>query len=340
MTKKTLVALALASLALAACSRHAQREKAENRAQPETSAAISAAKAPEVPAATAPAPDEGSGKAVQTEMYNVLYHLTNNTVARLQSVSGELLPTGKNELVVFDDKTSFELRVTNGTIFITPQALSRVLNEYVLARDDSPLKDLALEIRDDRMIIKGKLHGKGDLSFETAGSLSPNGDGRLRLSTERVKALHVPVTKVMSLFGIDLANVLTGKIPGIEAEGNDLLLDLGKMLPPPHIRGKVTSVRLENNAIVAVFGDGGKNLHALPELGNYMRFEGNRIRFGRLTMDNTDLTVVDIDPKDPLDWNHAHYREQVEAGYSKLTPHFGLQVYVKDYAKLSAKTSQ
>ena len=328
----------MASLLLAACSKREKLEKAESRTQPETSAAISVAKAPEVPAAPTSVPDEGSGKAVQTEMYNVLYHLTNDAAAQLQSVSGELRPTGKNEVVIFDDKTSFELRINNGTLSITPQALSRIMNDYVLARDDSPLKDVSLAIRDDRLIINGKLRSKGDLPFETAGSLSANGDGRLRLSTEKVKALHVPVTKVMSLFGIELANVLSGgKIPGIETDGNDLLLDLGKMLPPPHIRGKVTAVKLQNSAIVTVFGDGGKNLHALPELGNYMRFEGNRVRFGRLTMENTDLTVVDIDPKDPLDWNHAHYREQVEAGYSKLTPHFGLQVYVKDYGKLSAK---
>jgi hypothetical protein len=46
------------------------------------------------------------------------------------------------------------------------------------------------------------------------------------------------------------------------------------------------------------------------------------------------VTVLDLDPGDALDWNQDRYREQLAAGYSKITPNFGLRAYVKDYAKL------
>jgi hypothetical protein len=51
-------------------------------------------------------------------------------------------------------------------------------------------------------------------------------------------------------------------------------------------------------------------------------------------MENTDLTVLNQDSDDPIDWNQDHYREQLVAGYSKITPKFGLRAYARDFAKL------
>jgi len=224
--------------------------KPENPPKPETAktdagTGVSTKPAPEAPAnALVPA----SGRTVKAEMRNVLFHLTDSAAARLETISGELWPVGKNELIVFDDKTSFEMHVTSGTVSIRPEALADVMNHYVFAKSDAPLKNISIEIKGDRLIIKGKLHSKGDIPFETAGTLSVNGDGRLRVKTEKVKALHVPVKGAMGLFGIELASVVnTSKIAGIDTDKNDLLMDLGELLPPPHIRGRVTGVRLGNN---------------------------------------------------------------------------------------------
>jgi hypothetical protein len=99
-------------------------------------------------------------------------------------------------------------------------------------------------------------------------------------------------------------------------------------------------VKIVNNFIVTTFGDGGKSLPTGTEKGSYMTFQGGDIQFGKLTMDNTDLIVLDLDPADPLDWNQDRYKDQLVAGYSKITPTFGLRAYVKDFAKLGrASTS-
>ena len=52
-------------------------------------------------------------------------------------------------------------------------------------------------------------------------------------------------------------------------------------------------------------------------------------------MDNTDLTILDMDPDDPLDWSQDSYREQLVQGYAQVNEDFGLRAYVKDYSKLS-----
>jgi len=322
------------------------KEKAQNVAEPETAKQVSPSapdnsKANPAPPPPSNAPTSASGRAVKAEMRNVLFHLTRLSGAKLETVSGELWPVGKNELVIFDDKTSFEMHVANGTISIGPEALADVMNNYVFAKSDAPLKDISIEIKNDQLIIKGKLHSKGDVPFETAGTLSAEPDGRIRVKTDKVKALHLPVKGVMGLFGIELANVInTSKIPGMDTDKNDLLMDLGDLLPPPHIRGKVAAVRLSGNELITTFGNGGKSASSdgSKQEGNYMQFEGNRVQFGKLTMENTDLTLVDMDPGDAMDWDQDHYKEQLVEGYSKIKENFGLQAYVKDYGKLKRTT--
>jgi hypothetical protein len=43
--------------------------------------------------------------------------------------------------------------------------------------------------------------------------------------------MHVPVKGLMGLFGIDLGGLIKeGKVPGVQAQGDDLLLDLEQIL--------------------------------------------------------------------------------------------------------------
>jgi hypothetical protein len=314
-------------------------------AEPEKTPAVAPSSASQSPAQDSAQLATAKDAAVKAEFRNVMFHLTPDAAAHLQSVSGELWPVGEYAMPVFDDKTSFDLHISQGTVSITPEALASVLNSYVFARTDAPLKDISVEMKEGRLIIKGKLHRKGDLPFETAVDISVEHDGRLRLHTEKVKALKVPVKKVMSLFGIELANVInTSKIPGMDTDKNDVIVDLATLLPPPHIRGRIASAHLERNAIVVVYG-GGKTTAASAEAeqggaalsGNYMLFSGHRVKFGKLTMEDTDLAVIDLDPKDPLDWYQDRYKDQLVAGNSKITDKFGLRAYVKDFTKLARR---
>jgi hypothetical protein len=125
-----------------------------------------------------------------------------------------------------------------------------------------------------------------------------------------------------------------GKVPGVQAQEDDLILDLEQILPPPHIEGKVVSVRMEGDNIVQIFG--GPDAKPLKNIraGNYMAYKKNRLRFGKLVMNDADLILIDMDPNDPLDFYLEHYKEQLSAGYAKITPGSGLRVYLKDYNKL------
>jgi hypothetical protein len=273
--------------------------------------------------------------AVRAQMHNVKYRLSDDVAVQINSLNGALVPTSGNEFPVLDDKSSFRIHIDTAEIAIGPTDLANLLNSYVFARPNSPLSGISVAIVNGRLQVKGKLRDKGDISFESEGVMIPTPDGRVRLHSEKIKALHVPVKGLMDAFGIGVDDMIkSGKVPGVQAEGNDLILDLEQMLPPPHIDGKVTSVRVQRNSIIQTFGGTGTTPAPKLQNANYMAFQGNRLRCGKLTMDDADIVLSDLNPDDPMDFYLDHYKDQLAAGYTKITTSFQLRVFLKDFDKL------
>lgn len=100
----------------------------------------------------------------------------------------------------------------------------------------------------------------------------------------------------------------------------------------------MTAIRIEGNAIAATFGKtADKEPSNAPPKGNFMAYQGNRMQFGKLTMDDVDLILLDMVPADPLDFYLDRYKEQLAAGYTKISTSFQLRSYMKDYDKLNRK---
>jgi hypothetical protein len=267
--------------------------------------------------------------------WHIFTHGRNGISVHIRRLHGELAPQGQNQFPIFDDKSSFHLKIANAEIAITPAALANVLNSHVLNGHDAPVKNVSIQIEKDKLKIKGNLHSKGDVAFETLGTVSATSDGKIRLHTEKVKALHLPVKGVMDLFGVELADLIkNGKIKGIQIEKDDLILDSEQILPPPQIQGKVTAVKLEGNNIVQFFGPQEKAPAKPSMAGNFMAYRGNRLRFGKLLMSDTDMILIDADARDPFDFSLDRYKEQLTAGYVKTTPSMGLRVYMPDLKKI------
>jgi hypothetical protein len=143
----------------------------------------------------------------------------------------------------------------------------------------------------------------------------------------------------MDAFGIEVSDLIkSGKVPGVTAEENDLIFDLQQILPPPHIEGKVTKVRVEPNTIVQTFAADSKapvDTKPVPKLqGNYLALQGNKLRFGKLTMEDSDLILYDVNPVGRLDFFLDHYKEQLAAGYTKISTSYQVRAYIKGYEKL------
>lgn len=275
---------------------------------------------------------------VQCEMHNILYRFTGNVAVRIFDLNGALRPTSGHELVVFDDPPSFMINIRSAKISITSDQLAKVLNQHVFSAKDTPLKDLTITTQGELLKIKGKLHSKGDVPFETDGSLSATPDGKVRVRAQKIKAAHLPVKGLMDLLGVKIEKLInTDKVRGLRVDGDDLILDPEQLFPPPQITGKLSDIKIEGNQLIMVFGTGTTTDRLYRGGGNYMAFRGGQLRFGKLTMDDSDMVLIDEDPKDPFDFYLDHYKEQLVAGYSKNTMQNGLRVHMLDYAKLARK---
>jgi hypothetical protein len=284
-------------------------------------------------------PSAPSGE-VQVAMKNVMYHFTAPIAVHILQLQGSLTPTKTGSIVIFDDKNSFTLNLASAEIAISCTSLAQVMNEDVFSASNAPIKKVTIFNKNNQLDIKGQLHSKGDVPFEVTGTLSPTGDGRIRFHAEHVKAAHVPVKGLLDLVGLDLAKLISTKgIPGVSIDKNDLILNPQEILPPPHIHGAVTDVQLQGDEIVQVFGTSQGTSFAARQPGNYMAYRDSDLRFGKLTMNHSDLILVDMDPQDPFDFYLDHYKDQLVAGYTKTTPEFGLRVYTRDYNKLHKKAS-
>jgi hypothetical protein len=280
-------------------------------------------------------PDAASG-AVHAEMRNVMYHFSDQIAVHITYLEGELKPTREGGTPVFDDANSFSISIQSARISVTIDALANALNQYALAAADAPIKSVHIIPAGAKLKIKGRLHSKGDLPFESEGSLSVTPGGEIRVHTEKIKAGHVPVKSLMDLLGTTISQLIdTRKVSGLRADKDDLLLNPSELFPPPHIQGRLHAISIVGNEVVQEYG--AQTAPPMKMSGNYMAYQGAQLRFGKLTMHDTDLVLIDMDPQDHFDFYLDHYKDLLVAGYTKTTPSFGLRAYFRDYNKLTPK---
>jgi hypothetical protein len=294
--------------------------------------------------AAAPAPAQKSqpgsapaGATVRAAIRNVDFHLTDRIVVHIVSLDGSLVAAQTGQTPVFDDKKSFGIVVDSASMTLSTTALTNDLNDYVFAKPDAPLKKLTALINGNELTVKGLLMSKGGVPFESTGTVSVTPDGQVRVHTSKVKGAGIPVKGIMGLLGIETANLLsTKKVEGLTVDKNDLILDPQAILPPPAIRGTLVAIELKNGAIALRFDSGRKSVPIASSCGgrNFLAFKGGAVRFGKLTMNDADLEMVDNEPADPFDFAIDHYVEQLAAGYAKVTLKGGLCAHVPDFNKL------
>ena len=288
-------------------------------------------------AAPAPAP-----VTVQIEMRNVNLQVDEGIVLAVRRLRGRMESRTPGRPPMFDDGRSYVLQVDQGELSIGVKSLERLLNAHVFAYQGAPLEDIRVQPDGEgRLEQKAKLR-KGitvPVSMKTSVAATP--EGQLRMHVESMKAAGVPARGLLKLFGLELDDVVKleqGR--GVIVRDDDLVISVGQVLPPPEIRGRLSSAFIRGDELVQIFGD----KRSLPELTkpdpkapNYVYFQGGDIRFGKLTMSGADLQLIDADPRDPFDFYPAHYKAQLVAGYSKNTPSGGLKTYMPDYNDLSGQ---
>jgi hypothetical protein len=270
-------------------------------------------------------------------MRNVAFHVDSTIVMDIAYARGRLRRKVADQSPYLDDKRSFVLELDSARIGVSPAALSQLLNRYTFAYPGSPLRRLTITIEHGQIRQHGTMRG---ISFDVLGDLSLTPDGELRLHPTTIKAVGIKVGGLMKFFGLNLEKLVnTDRARGVRIEGDDFLLSPTGLLPPPEVEGRVGRVEVTDSQIVQIFrpqdGRAAEPLKPpVPKAENYMFFRGGVLRFGKLTMDDTDLFIQDADPSDPFDFWLDRYNDQLVAGESRNTRDHGLIVDMPDFAKV------
>ena len=275
---------------------------------------------------------------VEVEMINVDLHMTPHVTLRVRSLHGRFIPTGKGAPNL-DDNNSYVVQVDGGEVAIGEASLNAIMNEHVFVGHDPPVEDLQITIEEGLVKQKGKLDKKIDIPFKTKGTVEATPDGKIRVHAKSIKSLGLPVKGLMKVLGIEMDDMLKMESGhGVTVDDNDFIIDPAEVLPPPKLRGKISSVRIEGDEIVQTFGSGtAARIRPAALSKNHIYWRGGSLRFGKLTMNGTDLELIDQDPADPFDFSVAHYNDMLVAGYSKNLPRLGLRTWMPDYNDVKAR---
>jgi hypothetical protein len=276
----------------------------------------------------------------RVEMVNVNIHLDPELILRIRHLTGKFLSTRKGQPPTFDDKLSYIVAVDSGEVGVSMASMTHAMNTYVFGEPDAPLKNLQLSSAGSQIRQKGTIQKGIGIPFELVGAISATPDGKIRIHPTQMKVAHLPIRGLLKLFGLDMAKLInTRRTRGVSVDDNDIILDPARMLPPPHMRGRITAVRVHGDEMIEIFGEEKRDSAAEQPHSNYIAYRGGTLRFGRLTMNNADMWLIDADPTDPFEFFPDHYNDQLVAGYSKTTASGGLRVYMPDYGKISKRSA-
>ena len=279
---------------------------------------------------------EASKPSAEVDMRNVDLHINPQIELQIRHLRGRFVPVGARTAPFLDDPSSYTVTVDTGEVAVDVASLNAIVSR-ALERGKSNVRRVEISVDD-----KGQLRQKGvvkkgiNVPFDMKASVGVTPEGLVRIHTESVKGFGIPVNPLLKILRVqtdDLIRVDPGH--GIRAEGNDLLLDISQLLPPPGFHGLLTSVRVDRGALIQVFGSGEPRPLSPPATSkNHIYWRGGQLSFGKLTMTDTDLELVDDDPRDPFDFSVDRWNEQLVAGYSKTTADRGLRAHMPDYNDL------
>jgi hypothetical protein len=250
-------------------------------------------------------------------------------------LNGHLVPTKQDTTPSLDQPNSFVIEIQDGVIHARMADLSHYMNTR--AAPATPLQKISISGDGDRISLHGTLHKLlVPLPVALEGSVFPSPDGRIRVHVDHLAVLKLPVKGVLANFKLTIADLMGNKVvPGIEAIGDDLFFDTQVLLPAPHIRGKLTKVRLKNPDIVVTYGtDAEDQAERTEQWHNFLSLKGGTLEFGKLTMQHVDLIMIDGSKEPWFDLDLVNYQAQLIYGYTRMTPQAGLQIFMPGLDKV------
>jgi hypothetical protein len=279
-------------------------------------------------------------------MRNVQFRFTKDLVVGIDRIRANMRPVPPADVVTFDNPASFDLDVSGAAVRLTLAQAQVLMNTRVFAYPNANVRDVKLEADGQNLVIHGTLSKGATIPFTMVGALSVRDARWLAVDAKEVKIGAVTVTGLLSALHISLSSMINVPANGqLRVQGNTILIDVLAVLPPPHIHATIASLDCCAKGVGLQLGSpntaSDSALRAIVPSAmaspNFVAIRRGRLRFGKLTMVDSDLDLVDEDSRDPFDFYLQDYQCQLAAGVAHATLQFGWRVRMPDFDKLSAE---
>jgi hypothetical protein len=250
---------------------------------------------------------------------------------------GNMVRTHRDVIPTFDDPESFILEIKAGVVRANIGDIGHFLNAGDIA--NAPLRNMTLLADGENIKLNGTLHKLISMPVEVIGSVAATPDNRIQVHVIKLSVLKLPLKWLLGGLHITVSDLFNSRgITGVEVSGNDIYFDTLKLLPPPHIHGQLTNVRVVTPDIEEIFGNAEESATKVEQWRNFLRLKDGTIDFGKLTMHHVDLIMVDISNDAWFDLDLNNYQNQLVNGYTRMTPEAGLQIFMPDLDKIPKTT--
>jgi hypothetical protein len=297
---------------------------------------------PPTPAISKATPPRAGGSKAQAPgtysdiiIHNLILQESPNLQLKVRWIRGRMYPAKPNVYPCFDEPDSFVLDIQDGVIASSITELAAVLNSGALK--GSPIRNVSLSGEGKQIQLKAILHKVIPLPVQLTGDVGASPDGSsVHIHVTKLDVLKIPVKGLLGALKIKTAELIDPKkTKGIQVRGDDIDIDPGEMLPAPRNIGKLTDVHFTNDGdLVEVYGTAKPDVTKFKQWRNFLRLRGGAITFGKLTMKNADIIIVDTSQADWFHFDLKHYQEQLVNGDIRITPQAGLEIFMPDANKI------
>lgn len=257
------------------------------------------------------------GSVTQFYTRNVVYRVDADIVVGMPDLNADVQVIRPNQPFIPANVNDFVVNIHTGHLTMDDASMAAIFNKYAFNYPGSPLTDLKITNQEGKVIMSGTLHKGLPIPFSMEGTLTGHGDGKLVLKPTSVKSAGIPVKGLMDVLGLEMANLINSKAAGVLIDGDNIVIDPSKLLPPPAINGYAVGAEVHKGQVTMLFDDQVRRpTPDLPENAqNFILMWGGNILINNHVIMDAKLEEIDLTPQDPMFFYMPVYREQLAAGF-------------------------
>nr|WP_100249398.1 hypothetical protein [Paraburkholderia ginsengiterrae] len=269
---------------------------------------------------------------------DVDFRVTGDIGFMIQDMAATLSPAHPGQPIVFDDPTNVTINVHRGQVTMDSAKLTAIFNRYLFQYQGSPLRNMRVVPLDSGSLrITGEMHRETWVPITLTGSLSMRSADELVFHADHVEVAGVGADKLMQAAHVKMADLLKVDTPIARLDGDDVVMQVTKLTPPPALRMSITQIETSAAGVRFTLDDRTVPIIVWPATmpARGLLIQGGDVKFMRSMPMNIDMAIVPVDASASFVLDLYHYREQLAAGYLTFEETGALDVHMPSYPTLA-----